>query len=384
MLVSLPLLVVADGIGGQEAGEVASRIAVETMEDTAPMFFDVEQLGTAVEYANQAVLDGVASGRGRPGMGTTLTAAVIEGDKLAVAQVGDSRAYRYRDGRLEQLTHDHSLVAAMVESGQLTEEEAREHPSRSIITRALGSDPDMKPDLFEFDLKKGDRVLLCSDGLSSMVTDQRIANVLSKKPNPQEAADELVEVAKDAGGLDNITVIVANIADATPVDEVKRTRSRKLSVIVFSIIAAVLVVLACTGFFMYAKNSAYLIDQEGYVALYSGRIDGIAGINLSWYETTTDIQTTLLPDQTRDSLVKGIQFDSMEKAKETIESYRTQSAQIQAERLDKAQTQAQVQAQKDAEAAARAEQCELYRLGLLDYEPEGYEEYIRNLYGDGQ
>ncbi|MGI6217182.1 MAG: Stp1/IreP family PP2C-type Ser/Thr phosphatase [Coriobacteriales bacterium] len=324
MLVQLPLLVVADGIGGQEAGEVASQIAIDTMSKTAPEFADAKQLGTAVEAANRAVMEGVDMGKGRPGMGATMTAAIIEGDRMVIAQVGDSRAYRLRNGKLEQLTHDHSLIAAMVENGQLTEEEARTHPSRSIITRALGSDPDMRPDLFEFDVKKGDKILLCSDGLSSMISHSQIEDILVETPNPQRAADKLVQAAKQAGGLDNITVIVANISEAKPVMSQQAKRSRRFSVLLFTIIAVLLIACAIGGFALYVRNSAFLINENGYVAVYSGRLDTIAGMEFKWYDYTSDVEVDKLQSNVAESLNDGIQFDSLDAAEDTLQDYKIQ------------------------------------------------------------
>ena len=169
LVVAPPLFAVADGMGGHAAGEVASEIATTVLANQAPKTPDAEALGRAVETANLEIIAAAEDGRGRAGMGTTCTAAILEGERLVVAQVGDSRAYLLHQGKLQQLTRDHSLVAMMVEAGQLTPEEARVHPRRSVITRALGTDPSVQPDLYEIDVQTGDRLLLCSDGLSGMV-----------------------------------------------------------------------------------------------------------------------------------------------------------------------------------------------------------------------
>ncbi len=349
--VKLPLLVVADGIGGQEAGEVASQIAVETMAEDAPEYVNAKLLGQAVIAANHEVMRGVETGRGKPGMGTTMTAALVEGNQMAVAQVGDSRAYRLRDGHLEQLTHDHSLIAAMIESGQITAEEARNHPSRSIITKALGSDPDMVPDLFEFELKKGDKILLCSDGLSSMIYDSDIEQILKETPDPQDAAEKLVDAAKEAGGMDNVSVIVANISNDKPAEEQKRARKLRTSAIVFSIIGVLLIASACGGFYYYVHNSAYLVNQDGYVAVYGGRMDEFFGNKVSWYVRTTDVQTANLPALTSERLATGIQFDSMDAAENAVSDYETQQAQTLAQEALRATAQGQ-DGQADQNAAA--------------------------------
>ena len=369
MLVKLPLLVVADGIGGQDSGEVASQIAIETMEIEAPVSADAEQLGAAVVRANEAVIRGVEEGRGRAGMGTTMTAAYIEHSTLAIAQVGDSRAYRLRAGEIEQLTHDHSLIAAMVDSGQITEEEARNHPSRSIITRALGSDPDMQPDLFQFDLRDGDRIILCSDGLSGMIPDDHIKLIMDEYPDAQEAADALVAAANAAGGMDNITVIVANIDRVSPAEEVKMKRSRRASAIIFSAIAVILVVAAIAGFTFFINSSAYLIAQDGVVAVYKGRIDNTSGMAKSELQYTSDVKVDKLPTVTQEKLAEGVQFSSLDEAEKTLESYRAQiAAEEQAAKEAKA---------KEAAAKKEVEKKEAEReakLAAMEAEYYGYDE----------
>ena len=326
MLVKSPLLVVADGIGGQEAGEVASQIAVEVMEEEAPLVADAHALGEAVKEANRSVLEAASMGRGRPGMGTTLTAAVIDGSMMVVAQVGDSRCYRMRAGELEQLTHDHSLIASLIETGQITEEEAKTHPSRSIITKALGSDPDMVPDLFEFDVKKGDRIVLCSDGLYGMISKDELIDVLQTVENPQMAADKLVELAKVHGGMDNVTVIVANVDDVRQMSEVALAskKKRKWSVLVFAIVAVLLIGCAIGGLGLYVKNSAYLVSENGFVSLYKGRMDSLGPMDYKEFVRNTGVQTSKLPDITSQKLESGIQFDTLDEAESVVKDYESQ------------------------------------------------------------
>ena len=205
-----PLFVVADGMGGHEAGEVASAIAIEVMQTQVPSRADADALAQSVCNANTAVIEGAANGRGKPGMGTTITAAAIFGDELIIAQVGDSRAYLLHDGSLQRLTRDHSLVAEYVAQGRITEEEARYHPQRSVITRALGSDPNMRADTYSMHISAGDKLMLCSDGLYSMVEDALIEQIMQSSPDTQNCCDALVEAALAAGGLDNVTVIVVD------------------------------------------------------------------------------------------------------------------------------------------------------------------------------
>ena len=222
-LVHFPLFAVADGMGGHAAGEVASTMAVSSLAESSLTKPSPEELGAAIEKANLAVLDGVERGVGRPGMGTTCSAVVIGGSHMAVGHVGDSRVYLLHEGKLLRVTHDHSFVEELVEAGEITPEEARVHPSRSIITRALGSDPNMKADAFMIDVTTGDRVLLCSDGLPSMVPDDAIEEAMVTSPAPQACADRLVDMALEAGGLDNVTAIVVDVKD----DGIERHALRK-------------------------------------------------------------------------------------------------------------------------------------------------------------
>ena len=203
LVVTPPLFAVADGMGGHAAGEVASEIAVRVLSELAPEHPDVEALGRAIEEANRAVIQAAREGRGRQGMGTTMTAAMLEGERLVIAQVGDSRAYLLHQGKLQQLTRDHSLMADMIEAGQLTPEEARTHPQRSVITRALGSDAHLHPDIYEINVETGDRLLICSDGLSGMIFDDQIENTLRRVQDPQRCASQLVNEAIAAGGAAN-------------------------------------------------------------------------------------------------------------------------------------------------------------------------------------
>ncbi|MBP5314169.1 MAG: Stp1/IreP family PP2C-type Ser/Thr phosphatase [Eggerthellaceae bacterium] len=213
-LAEAPLFAVADGMGGHNAGEVASKIAIDTLVSRRIKHANPEELGTAIMSANIAILNAAFEGESREGMGTTLTAAVLDGLNLLIGHVGDSRAYVFAEGNLQQITRDHSLVANMVEAGQITEAEARVHPKRSIITRALGIDPNMAaPDLYEVELAPGDRILICSDGLTGMVPDEKITVTMRTVKDAQECAETLIKQALQGGGHDNITAIVVNVTD---------------------------------------------------------------------------------------------------------------------------------------------------------------------------
>jgi protein phosphatase len=212
--VRAPLFVVADGMGGAQAGEVASKLAVEEFHDALPDEGSAEErLTDRIRAANRRIYDLSRTEHEHAGMGTTLTAAYLDDDHLAVAHVGDSRAYIFRDGELTRLTQDHSLVEELVRQGKLTEEQAAEHPQRSIITRALGIEGDVEVDTWTYSMRAGDVVLLCSDGLTSMIGEERIGQILRDEPSLDRAADGLIGAANDAGGRDNITVVLFRLEE---------------------------------------------------------------------------------------------------------------------------------------------------------------------------
>jgi serine/threonine protein phosphatase PrpC len=221
----LRLVAVADGMGGHRGGEVASATALSVMHE---VFTEGRDLQAAVVAANEAVFERSTEDDDVRGMGTTMTAGVLaeDGETLVIAHVGDSRAYLYRDGELSRVTTDHSLVEELIRAGELTEEEALRDSRRSMITRAVGLEPDVEVDLYPVALQLGDRLVLCSDGLTDMVTDDGIAAAVAAESDPEKAALRLIDEANDAGGVDNITAVlvdVVSIADdevleAVPVD----------------------------------------------------------------------------------------------------------------------------------------------------------------------
>jgi PPM family protein phosphatase len=216
-----PVFVVADGMGGAQAGEVASRIAIEAFEGGLPDAGSPEErLRTLVREANHEIYERARADRQRAGMGTTLTAAYVDDAHVAIAHVGDSRAYLFRDGTLQRLTQDHSLVDELVRRGKLTEEQAAEHPQRSIITRALGPEPDVEVDTWTYPARAGDVVLLCSDGLTSMISEERVREILVANENLDAAADALINEANEAGGRDNITVVLFRLEEVADGDGV--------------------------------------------------------------------------------------------------------------------------------------------------------------------
>jgi PPM family protein phosphatase len=213
-----PLFAVADGMGGAQAGEVASRIAAEAFEPLERRSEPAEAyLRSIAESANERIHGLAEHDSSRSGMGTTLTAAIVEGDEVSLAHVGDSRAYLFRDGDLKMLTSDHSLVEELRRQGRLTDEQALEHPQRSIITRALGPEREVDVDTMTFSARPDDVVLLCSDGLTTMVSDERIAEILRTEPDLDSSVSRLVREANDAGGRDNITVVAFRLEEGAPV-----------------------------------------------------------------------------------------------------------------------------------------------------------------------
>ena len=224
----LNLFVLSDGMGGEAHGEIASALAVDavvkhcqqTEHDPAMTIFGdmpagwsekTKRLSSAIHLANKEIYDSAQEHPTQRGMGATVTAAWIDGDRLSIAHVGDSRAYLLRSGALQQLTSDHSLVAEQVRRGILTPAEAERSEMQSVLLRALGAHPEIEVDCEEHTLFGNDVLLLCSDGLTRMVTEPEIAGTLQAEPDPSKAAERLVEVANEQGGADNVTAVVVHI-----------------------------------------------------------------------------------------------------------------------------------------------------------------------------
>jgi serine/threonine protein phosphatase PrpC len=210
-----PLFAIADGMGGAQAGEVASRLAAAALKESGADTGGEQRIVDLIQEANRRVYDRSSTDPNTSGMGTTITVALAEDGQVAFGHVGDSRAYLIRDGAMEQVTEDHSLVNELLKSGKLSPEEAETHPQRSVITRALGTDPDVDVDTFTIAAETGDVFLLCSDGLTDMVDEHRILELVEENRGDIEAAlKALVRAANRGGGEDNITVVAFEIADA--------------------------------------------------------------------------------------------------------------------------------------------------------------------------
>ena len=361
-LVQSPLFCVCDGMGGHAAGEVASSIAVETIAKTAPQSADAARLAAAVEAANAAVIEAALNGLGKPGMGCTATCAYIENDTLAIAHVGDSRAYLLHEGTLIRVTRDHSYVEELVDAGEITADEARVHPNRSVITRALGSDPAMYADHFTLHIEEGDRLILCSDGLSSMIPDSDIENIATQSSTAQICVDNLVDAALAAGGHDNVTVVVVDLVDDGVVREAKRVRRRNVTIA--AVLALVFVLAAGIWAYTGVTGSYYLGTYHGNVAVWRGLPGKTLGFKLHWLESETSIKLSDLPEDTQNRLKAGIPQTSVDDAQDTISKYRHQIDDEQTRQVIDAQTirdntdqesTSESDSEKTAEQSAEAE-----------------------------
>ena len=347
LLVAEPLFAVADGMGGHAAGEVASEVAIQALRAAFERNRSSEGLAEAVRAANRAVWDRAQEKPEYRGMGTTLTAVALVGDgddeTLAVVNVGDSRTYLLRDGELDQLTDDHGLVAELVRSGQLTAEEAELHPQKNVLTRVLGLDEDVEVDCFQVVPYKGDRLLLASDGLTNEVTDAQMASVLRRLADPQEAAAELVRMAKDNGGSDNITIVLVDVVDddarsqsasaalagdprptqtarreaperdtqtapaapsrPQPQDRPPQNRPRRFTfrVVLFVTVLVLLVAGAVASVGWYARGGYYVGLKGNEVAIYKGRPGGAL-----WFKPTLAERTGVPKDQVQAAFVDDI------------------------------------------------------------------------------
>jgi PPM family protein phosphatase len=345
VLAADPLFAVADGMGGHQGGEVASATALEVLQQTFTSEHNADGLREAIRRANAKVWDKAQLDENLHGMGTTLTALALvkdedsNADRLAIVHVGDSRAYLFRDGQLQQVTEDHSLVEEMVRTGQISAEEAETHPRRNIVTRALGVEPTVEADFSLVEPQIGDRVLLCSDGLVREVTDDQVAAVLRRLKSPDEAVRELVSMAKEHGGHDNITVVVVDIEeDAQPAPpqinlpskadkKVKTPKAKKpkdddprvkfsFRAFLFCTAILALIVIACGSVVWYARSS-YFVGLEGQqIVIYRGRTD-----NVLWFKPTVAERTNILAGQVLPSRLPDLQKGETESSLSAAHSY---------------------------------------------------------------
>ncbi|MCS6860643.1 MAG: Stp1/IreP family PP2C-type Ser/Thr phosphatase [Abditibacteriales bacterium] len=279
------LFAVADGMGGYAAGEVASRLAIEALVHVVEQAHAAPEarLREAFEAAHRAVRD--EAQRNGASMGTTLTAVLMQGHQITVGHVGDSRAYLVQADGVTQLTDDHSLVAQLVREGYLTEEQAARHPQKNILTQALGSTEALSVDVFSLPLPPDAALLLCSDGLSNMVTSAEIAKIVHHTVDAQHAAQRLVDLANRRGGPDNITALVIK-PSAAPARRSPPLRAPFLALLVISLLLGA----AALGGQWYLERSFYLGEWGGRVAIYRGVPLKIGGVSLSYLEVITTLR----------------------------------------------------------------------------------------------
>jgi protein phosphatase len=318
------LFIVADGMGGHNAGEVASALAVSVIKAGARQgLVDPVQFRDIVQQANTAIYTASLDDTDQRGMGTTVTAlTVLPGSvpRVMVANVGDSRTYIFRDGDLQPVSIDHSYVQELVNERIITREEARVHPRRNIVTRALGIDRNVSVDVFTHEVRTGDRLLLCSDGLVDEVPDTDIAAVLTQFSNAQECAEALVMLANTNGGRDNTTVIVVDVADdisapvvvvpddddtgKVPVTPGTGTKKRRVTVgmtLFWSVmVAIVLGVVTVLG--VYGRTGYFIgFTEDDTVAIWRGRAGGVL-----WFDPTVDTETTLTGDELPPDILRDV------------------------------------------------------------------------------
>ncbi len=318
------LYIVADGMGGHNAGEVASELAVTTVRAGAKNGIrTMDQFREVVQQANTAIYTASLDDSTQSGMGTTLTAlAVVPGEQplVLVANVGDSRTYLFRNGALSRISVDHSYVQELVNEGIITPEEARVHPRRNIVTRAMGIERFVMVDVFSQTVRTGDRLVLCSDGLVDEVSDADITTVLTQHSDPQDTAEALVMVANANGGRDNTTVIVVDILDdiSEPVDlpEPDATESTpvvspaapdrpkrfKVGVALFWSVLFALVISTVTIIGVYARSGYFIgFDSNENVAVYRGRPGGVL-----WFNPTVDTQTRIAGEDLPEDILRDV------------------------------------------------------------------------------
>ena len=379
-----PLFAVADGMGGAQAGEVASRIAAGAFEHGVVGEGPAEgRLEEIAQEANREIHKLAQEDSSRAGMGTTLTAVMLHDDEVALGHVGDSRAYVLRDGELKRLTKDHSLVEELRRQGRLTEEQAEEHPQRSIITRALGPEPKVNVDTMTFPARDGDVFLLCSDGLTTMVGDEEIREILVGARSLRSAVNRLVEAANRGGGRDNITAVAFRLAEEGAEQEegatlVARTAEqagltgervraatdrlrgrapmpapsrRRRAIRIAAIAAAVIVVVG--GAFLFARSLYFLgTNDSGNVALYRGLPYELPlGVNLYSEQSSIPVQVGTLSEE-RQRAVTEHDLRGKDDATSLIEDIEQNEGAAQQAAARAAQRQAQKAARQQEKRSA--------------------------------
>jgi PPM family protein phosphatase len=361
-----PLFAVADGMGGAQAGEVASRLAAAAFREyhDADRLEPAERVEAIIKEANRRIYERARTDAEVSGMGTTVTAAILTNGRVSIGHVGDSRAYRVREGELERLTEDHSLVADLMRSGRLTPEEADAHPQRSVITRALGTDADVDVDTVTVDVEPGDLFLLCSDGLTTMVPEDDILRIVQDAGTLDEIARTLVRAANSGGGEDNITVVLFRVegdeaaeetlvaapssqeaeetneledtlTDLRPVEQAepamqeprpRRRRSPWGRRILWAVLGGAFVALILGGA-LFGLSRAYFVgaDPDGNVTVYQGvPFDFTDGVGLYRERYVSRLQASQLSPEERAELFDH-QLVSYERAKARVAAYEAEA-----------------------------------------------------------
>ena len=366
------LLLLADGMGGAAAGEVASAAAVQVIRrlDTGEISGEdmIEALAGAVHRANERLSELVEEDPEREGMGSTVTALMFDGTHLGLAHLGDSRAYRMRDGLLYQLSHDHTFVQSLVDEGRISQDEAFTHPHRNLILRVLDGRPDSDPDLEILDVRAGDRLMLCSDGLPDYVSDEQIAASMAAG-TPDSVVVELITHALEAGSNDNVTCVVADVVETPPIsgatpqlvgaaaelaqggtgrgeptvgiggggegsggsarsaaldpEELRyapRAPKRFTWLRRIAVLAVIVAVIVGGGWFAYSwTQKQYYVGTDGdYVAIFKGVEADIPGITLSTVYERQALQVDKLPTYSREQVESNIQADNLAGARSIV------------------------------------------------------------------
>jgi protein phosphatase len=370
------LLVVADGMGGHAGGDIASSLAIgelAPLDDESHGSDALDHLSKAVLDAHQELLDRVGEEPQLAGMGTTVTALLRTGSKLALAHIGDSRAYLLRDGVMVQITRDHTFVQTLVDEGRLTPEEAEQHPQRSVLMRVLSDVvEDVEPDLSMREARVGDRYLLCSDGLSGVVSFETLRDTLAAGQDPAATCETLVQLALRGGAPDNVTCIVADIIEATQLGDDKpsvvgaasqqrqgprtaslngsaaeraaaltavpmepetlalptpRNKRRTLRRLIGALTVIVVVVAGGFAAWQWVQHQYFVGDRSGSVAIFRGLPEAVGPVHFAWVDQVAgDVQTRDLPLYAQDRVHKGIQADSRPAAREIVQNLRDQAA----------------------------------------------------------
>ena len=320
LLVKAPMFIVADGLGGHEAGEVASEIAVKTFEPLASQNISAQDMADAVVQANKNIKEAVRCGEGKNGMGCTLSAVVVKNSKMLVAQVGDSRVYLLHNHKLQQITVDHTVVQELIDNGSITPQEAKTHKDRSMITKAVGTFSHIDPDLYDIGLARGDRILICSDGLTTMLSDEQIEEGLQTVADAQKCADVLVDCANSEGGFDNISVIVIDVSVQTRKD-VKDKRKTKAVFAIIALAALLMCLFGVLAFKTYADNCAFLGINDGKVAIFSGTPEGTSGFGEPNLVETSNLDVEDLQGGAFSNLENGIKVANIDEARALLEDY---------------------------------------------------------------